>query len=244
MIELIERTYAQLAGNPALWLMLTLATYILGQHIWRLARYNPLLSPIIISVVSIIAILIVLGIPYDTYFSGANLIHFLLGPATVVLAVPLYEQRAKLARLWLPLTIGLIVGCVTAILSVVLLGWLFGLSSETLLSMVPKSVTTPIGMGVAEAIGGLPDLTACFVVMTGILGSIIGRPLFNLLRIHSDPVRGVALGLSAHGMGTSAAFQISNDAGAFSGLAMGLSGIITAFIAPIIALPLMRLLGL
>ena len=146
-----------------------------------------------------------------------------------MLAVPLYEQRSKLAQLWLPLSVGLIVGCISTIISVVVLGWAFGLSSETLISMIPKSVTTPIAMGVSEAMGGMPDLTACFVVITGILGSIIGRPLFNLLRIHSDPVRGVSLGLNAHGMGTSAAFLISNRAGAFSGLAMGLAGILTAF---------------
>ena len=113
-----------------------------------------------------------------------------------------------------------------------------------MISMIPKSVTTPIAMGVSEAMGGRPDLTACLVVITGIFGSIVGRPLFNLCRITSDPVRGVTLGLAAHGMGTSAAFQISNRAGAFGGLAMGLSGIITAFLAPLIAGLLMKLLGI
>ena len=110
--------------------------------------------------------------------------------------------------------------------------------------MVPKSVTTPIAMGISENIGGMPDLTAALVVITGILGSIIGRPFFNILKIRSEPVVGVSLGIAAHGMGTGAAFQISNRAGAFGGLGMGLCGIISAFLAPLLAGPLMRLLGL
>ena len=244
MLSLIQSVYAHLEGNPALWLAVTLLYYAAGQYIYRLSKGNPLLAPIIIAVVGLIVTLLIFNIPYDRYFAGANLIHFLLGPATVALAVPLYEQRAKLVQLWLPLTIGLTVGCTFAIFSVVVLGWAFGLSSETMISLIPKSVTTPIAMGVSESMGGMPDLTAGFVVITGIIGSIIGRPLFNFLRIHSDPVRGVSLGLNAHGMGTSAAFQISNRAGAFSGLAMGLAGVITAFLAPLIGIPLMRLFGL
>ena len=180
----------------------------------------------------------------DPVEPGAGFIHFLLGPATVALAVPLYEQRRNLAKLWLPLLCGLFAGCVAAIFSVIAIGWMLGLSSETILSMVPKSVTTPIAMGISENIGGMPDLTAALVVITGILGSIIGRPFFNILKIRSEPVVGVSLGIAAHGMGTGAAFQISNRAGAFGGLGMGLCGIVSAFLAPLLAGPLMRLLGL
>lgn len=244
MMEHLYAAMAKLQENAALWIALTLSCYIFGQWLYRKARFNPFASPIIVAVVSIMCILLVLGVPYERYFAGAGFIHFLLGPATVALAVPLYEQRRKLAELWLPLTAGLLAGCTAAIIAVVLLGWLFGLSSETLISMVPKSVTTPIAMGVSEAMGGMPDLTACLVVITGISGSIIGRPLFRLVRLTSDPVCGTALGVAAHGMGTSTAFQISNKAGAFSGLAMGLSGLITAFLAPLIAIPLMKALGI
>ena len=240
MNELLSSLYA----NPAFWLLLTLAIFILGQKIFFAARFNPLLSPIIITVASLIALLKTLNVPYETYFSGAGFIHFLLGPATVALAVPLYEQRRNLARLWLPLLCGLFAGCIAAIFSVIAIGWMLGLSSETILSMVPKSVTTPIAMGISENIGGMPDLTAALVVITGILGSIIGRPFFNILKIRSEPVVGVSLGIAAHGMGTGAAFQISNRAGAFGGLGMGLCGIISAFLAPLLAGPLMRLLGL
>ncbi|OLA94621.1 MAG: hypothetical protein BHW60_01495 [Sutterella sp. 54_7] len=215
MMDLFLDAFAHLEKNPAFWLCLTLSFYVLGQVIFKAAKFNPFLSPIIISVVCLISFLVATGVPYETYFSGANFIHFLLGPATVALAM----------------------------VSVILIGGALGISSETLMSLVPKSVTTPIAMGISESLGGLPDLTAALVVLTGMTGSIIGRPLFKLLRIKSEPVCGCALGLSAHGMGTGAAFQISNRAGAFGGLAMGVSGIISAFLAPLLAFPVMQLLG-
>ena len=185
----ILQQLSPILGNPALWLAVTLVAFIFGQHLYKLTQFNPLFTPIIVAVVSIIVVLLVMGVPYEQYFQGAGVIHFLLGPATVVLAVPLFEQRQKLVELWLPLTCGLLAGSVAAIVSVVAFGWLFGLSAETMISMIPKSVTTPIAMGVSEAMGGRPDLTACLVVITGIFGSIVGRPLFNLCRITSDTVR-------------------------------------------------------
>ena len=178
----ILQQLSPILGNPALWLAVTLVAFIFGQHLYKLTQFNPLFTPIIVAVVSIIVVLLVMGVPYEQYFQGAGVIHFLLGPATVVLAVPLFEQRQKLVELWLPLTCGLLAGSVAAIVSVVAFGWLFGLSAETMISMIPKSVTTPIAMGVSEAMGGRPDLTACLVVITGIFGSIVGRPLFNLCR--------------------------------------------------------------
>lgn len=244
MQDFVLNAYAHLHQNPALWILITLSAYLFGQYLFRMTRFNPFFSPIIVAVITVMTLLLACGIPYEEYFAGAGFIHFLLGPATVVLAVPLYEQRAKLQRLWLPLAAGLCVGCITSIVSVVVLGWIFGLSSQTLISMIPKSVTTPIAMGISQNMGGLPDLTACLVVITGILGSLLSKPVFKICRFSSDAVRGVSLGLTAHGMGTSAAFQISNDAGAFSGLAMGMSGILSAFLAPFIAIPLMRLLGI
>ena len=177
----ILQQLSPILGNPALWLAVTLVAFIFGQHLYKLTQFNPLFTPIV-AVVSIIVVLLVMGVPYEQYFQGAGVIHFLLGPATVVLAVPLFEQRQKLVELWLPLTCGLLAGSVAAIVSVVAFGWLFGLSAETMISMIPKSVTTPIAMGVSEAMGGRPDLTACLVVITGIFGSIVGRvPYFGLV---------------------------------------------------------------
>ncbi len=243
-MQLILSVFDHIKGNPALWIVLTLIAFIFGQRVYRFAKFNPLLSPIVVAILSIMALLLIFHVPYETYFAGAQFIHFLLGPATVALAVPIYEQRQRLAKLWLPLAIGIVVGCTCAIVSVVLLGWAFGLSSQTLISLIPKSVTTPIAMGVSETLGGLPDLTAVLVVITGIFGSIVGRPIMRLVRINRDHIIGVSLGLTAHGMGTSASFQVSEKAGAFSGLAMGISGVVTAFLAPMLAIPLMRLLGM
>ncbi len=244
MIDTIQTVYHALESNPALWIGLTLAAYLLGQFVFKLTRFNPLASPIIVAVILIMSILLTFGIDYDTYFSGAYFIHFLLGPTTVVLAVPLFEQRRKLARLWLPIGVSLIAGSAVAIVSVVFLGWLLGIRTDTLISLIPKSVTTPIAMGISAELGGLPDLTACLVVVTGILGALISKPLYRIFHFENETVRGLALGLAAHGMGTSAAFQISNRAGAFAGLAMGLTGLLTAFMAPLLAIPLMRWLGL
>ena len=243
-MSIILSVYDHLKDNAALWIALTLIAYLFGQWVFRTAKFNPLLSPIIVAVLSLMSLLLIFGVPYEQYFSGAQFIHFLLGPATVALAVPIYEQRQRLARLWLPLAIGIVVGCTTAVLSVVLLGWAFGLSSQTLISLIPKSVTTPIAMGVSETLGGLPDLTAVLVVITGIFGSIVGRPIMRLVRMREDHVIGVSLGLTAHGMGTGAAFTVSDKAGAFAGLAMGISGVVTAFLAPLLAIPLMKLLGI
>ncbi len=243
-MDVITHLYLQIKSNPALWLVLTLSSYIFGQWLFRVAKFNPLFSPIIVAVVTTMCVLLLCGVPYEQYFAGAQFIHFLLGPATVALAVPIYEQRLRLAKLWLPLSIGIVVGCATAIVSVIILGWAFGLSSQTLISLIPKSVTTPIAMGVSESLGGIPELTAVLVVITGIFGSIVGRPIFRLVHLQQDHVLGVSMGLAAHGMGTSAAFQHSANAGGFAGLAMGLSGVVTAFLAPLIALPLMKALGL
>jgi putative effector of murein hydrolase len=160
----------------------------------------------------------------------------------VALAIPLYDQRARLAQLWLPLTLGLVAGVATAIVSAVGIAWMLGASRETLLSLVPKSVTTPIAMGVAEKIGGLPSLTAVFVILTGMIGAIIARPLLNALRVESHAARGFAVGVAAHGIGTARAFQVSEQMGAFAGLAMGLTALVTAFIAPWLAPTLVALL--
>ena len=139
----ILQQLSPILGNPALWLAVTLVAFIFGQHLYKLTQFNPLFTPIIVAVVSIIVVLLVMGVPYEQYFQGAGVIHFLLGPATVVLAVPLFEQRQKLVELWLPLTCGLLAGSVAAIVSVVAFGWLFGLSAETMISMIPSRHRSP-----------------------------------------------------------------------------------------------------
>jgi predicted murein hydrolase (TIGR00659 family) len=174
------------------------------------------------------------GTPYATYFDGAKFVHFLLGPATVALAVPLYGQLPRLKRMFGPLLLALLAGSLTAIGSAMALGSWLGASRQTVLSLAPKSVTTPIAMGVAEKIGGLPSLTAVLVVTTGVLGAIMVRGLLRLLRIDENDhaVLGFSVGVAAHGIGTARAFQISETAGAFAALAMGLNGLLTALLLP------------
>ena len=239
----IELLWNHLASNPVLWLCLTLLAYQIGIWVYQKSGYLTLLSPFVIAVAILLAILFGTHTQYETFFAGAQFVHFLLGPATVALAVPLFDQRLRLAKLWAPLLIGVVVGCVVGVISTVLLGALLGASFESIMSMAPNSVTTPIAMGISEKMGGIPEFTAGIVVLTGIVGSLLATPIFKLCRIKKDYVKGFSLGVAAHGMGTSRAFQISDKAGAFSGLAMGLAGIITAFAAPMIAPPLLKLLG-
>jgi predicted murein hydrolase (TIGR00659 family) len=161
-------------------------------------------------------------------------VHFLLGPATVALAIPLYRQFDRVRRSALALVVSLISGSLTAIGTAVGLGWLLGASRETLLSLAPKSVTAPVAMGITEQLGGLPSLTAVLVILTGILGAVIGPMVLNLLRIRDWRARGLALGTASHGIGTARALQVNELAGAFSGLAMGLNALATAILLPVL----------
>ena len=232
--------WVYLAATPLLGLTLTLITYLLGDWIYRRANHHPLLNPVLLAVLALVALLVATDTAYQIYFEGAQFVHFLLGPATVALAVPLYFNFSKLRRLWLPLLGGLIAGSITAAVSAIGIAWLLGASPQTLISLAPKSVTAPVAMGIAEKLGGLPSLTAILVVSTGILGAVLGPWTLNVLRVRDAAIRGFAIGVASHGIGTARAFQESEQAGAFSGLAMGLNIPATALLLPV----LMRLLGL
>ena len=224
--------WVYLSTTPLIGLTVTLVAYSLGYRLYLLANRNPLLNPVVTAIATLITFLQLTDVSYGTYFEGAQFVHFLLGPATVALAVPLYQQCAKIRQRMLPLLITLIIGAVVGALSSVGIAWVLGASIETQLSLAPKSVTTPVAMGISEQIGGLPSLTAVLVVATGIIGAVIGTTLFRLLRIEDDAVKGVALGIAAHGMGTARAFQLNREMGAFSGLAMALSALATAVLLP------------
>jgi predicted murein hydrolase (TIGR00659 family) len=239
----VKDVWVYLAASPLLWLTLTLAAYLFAFALYRRSRFNPLVNPVAISIALLVAVLWATRSDYATYFEGAQFVHFLLGPATVALAVPLAEQTGKLKRAWFALTAALAVGVVVAIVSAVLIAWLLGASPVTLASLAPKSVTTPVAMGISEKIGGLPSLTAVSVVLTGIIGAALGRFVFDALRVHSWAARGFAIGLAAHGQGVARAFIVNQEAGAFAGLAMGLTALVTALVAPWLAPWLIRLLG-
>jgi predicted murein hydrolase (TIGR00659 family) len=228
------RLWVYLAETPLLGLTVTLVAYQIGAGVYRKLGLNPLANPVLIAVILLVGLLWATGTEYRTYFDGAQFVHFLLGPATVALAVPLYRNLRSVRRQFLPLSLALLAGTVTAAGSAVGTAWLLGASEATLKSLAPKSVTTPIAMGVTEQIGGLPSLTAVLVILTGILGAVLATWTLNALRIRDWRARGFAIGVAAHGIGTARAFQVNEVAGAFSSLAMGLNGLATAMLLPLL----------
>jgi predicted murein hydrolase (TIGR00659 family) len=234
MTELF-RVWAYLAEQPLLWLTVTVTTYTAAQWLFVRGRRFPLLNPVLIAVSGTVILLLATDTGYDTYFEGAQFVHFLLGPATVLLAIPLYEQLQRLRAQWLPILVALAVGSVTAIGSAVGIGYALGLGPSTLRSLMPKSATTPIAIGVAEKLGGEASLTAVFVILSGIIAAVAGIPLMRRLGERDPAVKGLAMGVAGHGIGTARAFQHSDAAGAYSGLGMGLNATLTALLAPLIA---------
>ena len=226
--------WVYLAASPLLGLTLTLLAYLGASAVHQRCGGHPLANPVLLAVATLVGLLWLTDTPYRTYFDGAQFVHFLLGPATVALAIPLHAQLPRLRRMALPLLLALLIGSLTAALSAVAIGALLGASRATLLSLAPKSVTTPIAMGIAERIGGLPSLTAVLVILTGVLGAILARYIYRALHIDDDAQRGFALGIAAHGIGTARAFQESEQMGAFAALAMGLNGLLTALLLPIV----------
>lgn len=226
------RIWVYLSTSPLLWLTATLTCYVLAYRIYRWVDANPMMNPVALAVAMLIALLYLTDTPYADYFDGAQFVHFLLGPATVSLAVPLYQQRDRLKTLWLPIGLAVVAGLLAASLSAVAVAMLMGAEQGAVLSLAPKSVTAPVAMGIAEKIGGHPSLTAVLVVMTGILGAVLGGGVFRRLGIEDDSIKGVAMGVTSHGIGTARAFQISREMGAFSGLAMALSAFGTAVLLP------------
>jgi predicted murein hydrolase (TIGR00659 family) len=222
-----------LSASPLLWIAVTLLAYQAAYRIYHRSGLNPIANPVLISVAFIVCVLVLTKTPYQSYFEGAQFVHFLVGPATVALAIPLYAQIERLKTMLMPLTIALLVGSITAIGSAVVIGWAFCASTETLLSLAPKSATMPIAMGVSEKIGGLPSLTALTVTITGISGAIMARRLLNLMMVEDCAVRGFAIGLTAHAIGTAASLQMSEIAGAFAALGMGLNGVATTLLLPL-----------
>ncbi len=233
MTEFID-IWTYLSSEPLLWLTATLAAYAAGDALFRASGRRPWVNPVLIAVILLALTLFASSTPYDAYFEGAQFVHFMLGPATICLAVPLYGNLKSVRKTLVPMAVALVAGSGTAILSALGIGWALGVQPDVLLSLAPKSVTAPVAMGISESIGGSPTLTAVLVILTGITGAIIATPLLNLLRIRDWRARGFATGLASHGIGTARAFQVNEEAGAFAGTGMGLNALATAILAPII----------
>lgn len=226
--------WVYLATSPLLGLTATLVAYQAALWLFERCGRSPLLNPMLISVTMIVGFLMATGTEYRTYFDGAQFVHFLLGPATVALAIPLYNQLPLLRRVWPAVLAVILIGGVVAAGSAVGIAWLLGGSEPILLSLAPKSVTTPIAMGIAETVGGIPSLTAVMVMLTGISGVICGSWILDKAGVKSPAARGLAMGITAHGIGTVRALQESETAGAFAGMAIGLTGLSSAIMIPLV----------
>jgi predicted murein hydrolase (TIGR00659 family) len=224
--------WSYLREGPLLWLTATLIAYLIGDALFRVSGRNPLVNPVLVAMVILGAVLWATATPYATYFEGAQFVHFMLGPATVALAGPLYTNLHHVRRTLLPMTGALIVGSVTAVASALWIAQALSVEGATLASLAPKSTTAPVAIGIAEQLGGLPTLTAALVIITGIIGAVVVTPLMNALRITDWRARGFSVGVAAHGIGTARAFQVNDTAGAFAGIGMGLNALLTALIAP------------
>lgn len=226
--------WVYLSASPLLALTLTLASYQFGSWLYLKGGRHPLLNPVLIAVIALVSVLLATETDYATYFEGAQFVHFMLGPATVALALPLYRQLERVKKSALAIAISLLSGSLTAVLSAVGIAWVLGGSPQILVSLAPKSVTAPVAMGIAEQLGGLPSLTAVLVILTGITGAALGPLLLNILGVRDMAARGFAIGTASHGIGTARAFQVSDVAGAFAGLAMGLNAVATAILLPLL----------
>ncbi|MGA0542006.1 LrgB family protein [Neotabrizicola sp. VNH66] len=226
--------WSYLSREPLLWLTATLAAYLIGLALFRAAGQKPLANPSLLAMLMLALLLHLTGTPFATYFEGAQFVHFLLGPATVCLALPLYDNLPRVRRAALPIVAALVVGSVTGIVTVLAIGWAFGLPAQILASMAPKSATAAVAIGVSEQLGGSPTLTAMMVMLTGLGGAVVVTPLLNAFGLRDWRARGFAVGVAAHGFGTARAFQVNPTAGAFAGLGMGLNAMLTAILAPLI----------
>lgn len=215
--------------------VLSIGAYIIGMFLKKKFK-SALLNPLLVSIVIVICILSVGKIDYDTYNSGAKYITYLLTPATVALAVPLYEKLSVLKKNFKAIAAGIITGVITSFITVLLISIIFRLSHEQYITLLPKSITTAIGMGLSEEMGGISTLTTATIVLTGIFGNVIGEKIFSLLRIKSPVAKGLALGSASHAIGTSKAIELGETEGAIAGLSIAVSGLITVVAANLFAL--------
>ena len=228
--------WVYLSATPLFGLTATLTVYVLAHAGYQRLGQAPWANPVLWTVLVLALLLGATGTPYPTYFSGAQFIHFLLGPAVVALAWPLWQRRAELRQRAGPLLAAALAGGAVAAGCAVAIGWALELPAEVLASLAPKSVTAPVAMGIAAQLGGIPALAAVFAVLTGLVGAVSAKYLFDALRIHSPEVRGFALGTASHGLGAARALQVHPAAGAYAALALGMQVVLAALLMPLVPL--------
>lgn len=223
----------ELLNTPIFGILLTLIAYLIGITLYKKLPF-PIFNPILVALVIIIPFLLLFHIPLESYRIGGNMISFFLGPATVLLAVPLYKQIKLLKKHFLPIILGIVSGVLTTTLTCFFLGKALGLNMEVIKSSLSKSVTTPIAIAVSSQSGGIPSITITMVTITGITGAIIAPIVCKFFKIKNSVARGIAIGTASHAVGTSKALEMGEEEGAMSSLAIGVAGLITVFIVPIL----------
>lgn len=214
--------------------LISCATYELGIWLKRKTKIS-LMNPLLFSIVAVIVILLAGNIDYDTYYSGAKYLSYLLTPATVCLAVPLYEQVELLKKNITAILAGILAGAMTSMVCVLALAVLFGFSHQQYVTLLPKSITTAIGMGVSEELGGIVTITVAVIIITGILGNIMAEFVCRLFHITDPIAKGIGIGSASHAIGTAKAMELGEIEGAMSSLSIAVSGIITVVLAAVFA---------
>ena len=235
MMRAIEAAWSPLAPTPLLWIVVTLTAFVLADGFNKLCRGASIANPVLIAIVLTAAAVLTSGVSYATYFAGAQFVNFLLGPATVALAVPLARNIGHVRDSLKGVSLALLAGSLASTLSGIALVWLLGGSRIVALSMAPKSVTTPIAMAVSEEIGGAPALTAALAIVGGIFAASVGRRLLTTLSIHDHRTHGFAAGVVGSGVAAAQAASLGGLAAAFAALGIALNGVVTALVAPLLA---------
>ena len=228
----LQILWIYLSTSPLTGLTVTLIAYLIAYVIHQKTNTHPLTNTVLVSVIILITLLILTNTEYKTYFEGAKFIHFLLGPATVALAVPLYKQFDNVKRLLIPILVSITLSIIVGTSSVMLIARALNADLSVGLTLAARSVTAPVAMGITEKIGGIPSLAAVLAVITGIIGAAFGTQFLLALGIKNKEIQGIAIGNASHGIGTAKAFTLSTKMGAFAGLAMALAAILNALLLP------------
>lgn len=228
----LQTLWVYLSTAPLTGLTVTLVAYLLAYTFHQKTNTHPLSNTVLISVILLIVILKLTDTEYSTYFEGAQFIHFLLGPVTVALAIPLFKQFDQVKRIFIPIIVSMFIGIFVGTIAVLFIAKLLGADLATQISLSARSVTAPVAMGIAEKIGGIPSLTAVLAVLTGIIGAVIGTQYLKFLNIKDNSIKGIAIGNSSHGIGTARAFTLNSTMGAFAGLSMALAALMNALLIP------------
>lgn len=228
-----EKLMYDITQTPVFGLLLTIIFYNLGRYIQRKTK-NPIFNPLLIAIIGIIAFLTITNIPYESYKIGGDSINFFLSPVTVVLAVPLYKQFELFKENMIEIIIGITAGVLVSFVSIKILGSFTDVDSNLLNSLIPKSITTPMGISLTNSLGGIEAITVVAIICTGILGAIISPLVFKIGKIKHPIARGIALGTSAHALGTTKAIEMGEVEGAMSGLSIGIAGTLTVILIPIL----------